>query len=494
MTGLALGRAPPTSAASAPSTRTASSRRAPLFAVADGMGGHAGRRGGQPRGRWRRSMAASRPDGDATRRPRSRRSWPACASANRAVFERSLSEPELRGMGTTSPRSPWSSERRRRAPVHRQRGRHPRLRRAGRPSSLQITRDHILRRGPRRGGRDHRRGGPHPPAAQHRHPGPRRRARRRGRRWEVVPYAGDRYLLCSDGLFNEVDDDEIARRADRRAPTPRRRPTSWSGWPTKRGGHDNISVVVVDVTADDVMTARDRAHATCRPSTPTLPAAGRRHRSAPAPACRRPDGRPDDHRPTSDRPLRPPAAASEHARRQKRGEARADAAGVGGCAVGCCRAPARGRRHGLGAIVYYGRSGYYVGFAGDNVAIYKGRPGGLSGSTPPSRPRIPLTRASVLPDQPGRPDRAGNELRRTRARPRPTSRTSPNRPTATHHRARPPPPCRRHHHDHRRRYGPPCRPRARSSTTTAPAHRDHDEPPAAQHAVIASSAATPSSA
>ena len=28
--------------------------------------------------------------------------------------------------------------------------------------------------------------------------------------WEIAPVSGDRYLLCSDGLFNEVDDDRIA--------------------------------------------------------------------------------------------------------------------------------------------------------------------------------------------------------------------------------------------------------------------------------------------
>ena len=28
--------------------------------------------------------------------------------------------------------------------------------------------------------------------------------------WELTPVAGDRYLLCSDGLFNEIDDEKIA--------------------------------------------------------------------------------------------------------------------------------------------------------------------------------------------------------------------------------------------------------------------------------------------
>ena len=33
--------------------------------------------------------------------------------------------------------------------------------------------------------------------------------------WEVAPFSGDRYLLCSDGLFNEVPDESIARVLDR---------------------------------------------------------------------------------------------------------------------------------------------------------------------------------------------------------------------------------------------------------------------------------------
>ena len=46
-----------------------------------------------------------------------------------------------------------------------------------------------------------------------------------------IPFTGDRFLLCSDGLFNEVDDDQIAA-VLRRLADPTRRPTSWCAWPT----------------------------------------------------------------------------------------------------------------------------------------------------------------------------------------------------------------------------------------------------------------------
>ena len=43
----------------------------------------------------------------------------------------------------------------------------------------------------------------------------------------------------------------------------------------------------------------------------------------------------------------------------------------------------------------YARSTYYVGFAGDQVAIYKGRPDGVLWFKPTLRERKPLTRAEV---------------------------------------------------------------------------------------------------
>jgi len=47
------------------------------------------------------------------------------------------------------------------------------------------------------------------------------------------------------------------------------------------------------------------------------------------------------------------------------------------------------------AIGVYARSTYYVGFAGDQVAIYKGRPDGVLWFKPTLRERKPLTRAEV---------------------------------------------------------------------------------------------------
>ena len=73
--------------------------------------------------------------------------------------------------------------------------------------------------------------------------------------FEILPHRGDRYLLCSDGLTNEVterdiavvlrtvdDPDEAARELVRRA--------------NEHGGRDNITIVIVDVVDDGGASAR----------------------------------------------------------------------------------------------------------------------------------------------------------------------------------------------------------------------------------------------
>ena len=63
--------------------------------------------------------------------------------------------------------------------------------------------------------------------------------------WELEPVLGDRYLLCSDGLFNELDDDRLAEAlavgsvqevADRLVDEA-----------VDNGGHDNVTVLVAEV-------------------------------------------------------------------------------------------------------------------------------------------------------------------------------------------------------------------------------------------------------
>lgn len=68
--------------------------------------------------------------------------------------------------------------------------------------------------------------------------------------WEVLPVVGDRYLVCSDGLFNEVDDARIAATL-RRLADPQEACRELVRLANEGGGRDNITCVVVDVVDDE---------------------------------------------------------------------------------------------------------------------------------------------------------------------------------------------------------------------------------------------------
>lgn len=83
--------------------------------------------------------------------------------------------------------------------------------------------------------------------------------------WELQPVTGDRYLLCSDGLTNELSDAEILGILDG-ADDPEEAASSLVEAACAAGGRDNVTVVVVDVVdaeateseppADRVVAAR----------------------------------------------------------------------------------------------------------------------------------------------------------------------------------------------------------------------------------------------
>ena len=59
---------------------------------------------------------------------------------------------------------------------------------------------------------------------------------------------GDRYLLCSDGLSNLVDNDEIGAQLLRHD-DPERASRALVDLANERGGDDNITVIVVQRSA-----------------------------------------------------------------------------------------------------------------------------------------------------------------------------------------------------------------------------------------------------
>ena len=65
--------------------------------------------------------------------------------------------------------------------------------------------------------------------------------------WELLPVVGDRYLLCSDGLFNELTDDRITEILSQ-CTDPGMAANELVDRAVDAGGHDNVTVLVVDVT------------------------------------------------------------------------------------------------------------------------------------------------------------------------------------------------------------------------------------------------------
>ena len=208
--------------------------------------------------------------------------------------------------------------------------------------------------------------------------------------WQLLPYAGDRLLLCSDGLTNEVPDDRIASTL-RRIGDPQEAAADLVRQARAHGGNDNITVVVVDVVDDDDRAERSSAALAEEPAPIPRADGGGAGGAASvsgwgeeADTARRPS---PALTATATRP--PPGPVPPH------GKARrltwrvvaflALLTLVAGIAVA--------------AIGWYARSAYYVGLDGDRVAIYKGRPGGLLWFEPTLQERKPLTTTDILPSR-----------------------------------------------------------------------------------------------
>ncbi len=76
--------------------------------------------------------------------------------------------------------------------------------------------------------------------------------------FQLLPHAGDRYLLCSDGLTDEVTDDEIAEIL-RTVDDPDAAAQQLVDRANEHGGRDNITVLIVDVLDDGDLSAKASA-------------------------------------------------------------------------------------------------------------------------------------------------------------------------------------------------------------------------------------------
>jgi protein phosphatase len=194
--------------------------------------------------------------------------------------------------------------------------------------------------------------------------------------WEVVPVEGDRYLLCSDGLSNEVPADVMASVLTSLR-DPRTAAETLVGLANDSGGPDNITAVVVDVLVGEAGGEGSGADATTGAPVPGdltgSVAAAEVLEAVAAPV------EPD-----------PGRAASDQARPRRRGPRRITIRVLlflillGGLAYGAWYV----------IKVYVGDS-YFVGLDKGQLVIYQGRPGGFLGIEPTIVTRTGVTTGEV---------------------------------------------------------------------------------------------------
>ena len=349
-----------------------------LWAVADGMGGH---RGGDVASAIAcealgRSFADHTVDGLIE----------AIEQANQAVYETAAGDPELTGMGTTMVALAVVDEEGDEVLVVANVG-DSRVYRYSVGELEQLTDDHSLVA-------DLVREGTLSPEEAAVHPQRNIVTRALGVNDRVPvdtltadPVAGDRYVLCSDGLFNEVTEPGIAA-VLHRVDDPREAADELVRLAVEGGGRDNVTVVVVDVV-DDGGRAGEASDALAVGA-----ASGLASRAEPAVVTETED-----------------ASAAGGLAYEPTGATNGSRAGRGTDV----RTRPQGRRltwrvllfslillaligGAFATIQWYGRSTYFVGFEGDRVAIFKGRPGGVLWLDPVLEETTDIERSHVPAD------------------------------------------------------------------------------------------------
>ncbi len=246
----------------------------PLYAVADGMGGH---RGGEVASELALETVES------LARAGKGRLAEQVREANRAVFERSMHDRAVSGMGTTLTAAIVDDDGAHLAHVGDSRAY---LLRAG--AFRQLTEDHTLVNRMVKAGEIS-------PEEAEVHPHRNVVTRALGTEPDVqvdeddVPLLeGDRLLLCSDGLTNMVTPEQIQAILES-TPGPQDAATRLVRAANRAGGIDNITVIVVDARDDDEVapaTGRQGSSDAASPSGTPRKGGPKRRRVAPATARR----------------------------------------------------------------------------------------------------------------------------------------------------------------------------------------------------------------
>ncbi|CAN5870827.1 hypothetical protein BH23ACT2_BH23ACT2_12040 [soil metagenome] len=375
---------------------------AELYGVADGMGGHQG-------GEVASALAVELTEEHATEATLASLKA-AVRVANRAIFERAGSDRDLHGMGTTlvAIQVVAGSEGTEIAWVNVGDSRVYLLRD---DQLIQLSHDHSLVE-------DLVRDGQLTPDEAAVHPQRNILTRALGIDLDVEvdgdtlqPFTGDRFLLCSDGLFNEVSTDQITA-VLRRLADPDEAASELVRLANEGGGRDNITVVVVEVVDDGGRAAAASAALADDPTTavdavpPAAAGAGTARSSA------RGDGGDGGDHVFADRRSSRPDADDDHV--PDDGDVFGDLA------------QARTRRVTwrvvaffvlllavistvVGAVAWDARRTYHVAFEGEQVAVYQGKPDGVLWFDPSLDETSAITRDEVPPAV--RPDiEAGKEF------------------------------------------------------------------------------------
>jgi protein phosphatase len=200
---------------------------------------------------------------------------------------------------------------------------------------------------------------------------------------QLLPLKGDRLLLCSDGLSRELNDSQVASIL-RRLGDPDDAARELVAAAKNRGGNDNITVVIIDVVDDGDLT---------RVASRALESDRGVHIPTPIPDA-------VDESRAGKFDVGAPSRTSGPSRFGNQAEAvvpktRAVTfrvigflalliALIGGAGV---------------AVAWYARGSYFVGLNNNELTIYKGRPGGLLWFEPTVARRTNVQAADVLPSR-----------------------------------------------------------------------------------------------
>jgi serine/threonine protein phosphatase PrpC len=356
-----------------------------LFAVADGMGGHAG-------GEVAARLAVDTLTVAFGAKPTGAGLSEAVSEANRVVYEHSLDNPDLRGMGTTMTAAALVNEVGKDVIALVNVG-DSRSYRFHDGLLAQITIDHSLAEEMVRSGEISQ-----AEAAVHPHRHILTRALGVSEDvvvdlWRIQPSRGDRFLLCSDGLTNELEPPQIIE-VLATVPDPQTAADLLVRAARTHGGSDNITVVVVDV----VVGEEDQ------PDLPAVAAVAADF-SSPAPEGDLPDEPVPEVDSEADEPvallagpepLRPNFRSRWRARRKRRRSARGRrlitvrTVLFAVLLVGILYAA-------FYAVRWYDTNAYYVQVNNNELMIYHGRVGGGVLYKPVQVERTGVTTADVPP-------------------------------------------------------------------------------------------------